>query len=213
MKPPPRRLAAPALLALAACRTVAAVPPAPPLPRLDQRLVIVDAGHGGEDPGAVASDGTREKDLTREIADRLAAELVALGAEVLQSRPGDATVSLDARAQLARDTGCDLLVSVHADAAENSQARGATVFVARGALAASERVAEAIERRLAAAQVPSRGVKSSGFRVLMGHPRPSVLVECGFLTHASERAALADPGYQARVARAIAEGVLEALGR
>jgi len=207
------RRAAPLLLALAACRTVAAVPPAPPLPRLDQRLVIVDAGHGGEDPGAVASDGTREKDLTREIADRLAAELVALGAEVLQSRPGDATVSLEARAELARDTGCDLFVSVHADAAENAEARGATVFVARGALAQSERVAEAIERRLVAAQVSSRGIKSSGFRVLVGHPRPSVLVECGFLTHAAERAALVDPGYQARVARAIAEGVLEALGR
>lgn len=187
-------------------------PPAPPAPRLDGRLVIVDAGHGGEDPGAIASDGTREKDVTREIADRVAAELVALGAEVLQSRPGDATVSLDARVDLARHTGCDLFVSVHADAAERAEASGPTVFLARGALQTSESVGRAIEARLAAAGLVTRGVQSAGFRVLIGHPRPSVLVECGFLTNAAERALLIEPAHQVVLARAIASGIVDAMG-
>lgn len=202
---------------LGACRAPAPAPevvaPEPPAARLDGRVLVVDAGHGGQDPGAIAVDGTREKDINRAVADLLVIELERRGARVVESRPGDATVALDDRAARATSTACDLLVSVHADAFEEPRAEGATVFIARGALATSQRVGAAIEARLRAAGIVSRGVKSAGFRVLLGHARPSVLVECGFLTNPGDRGRLLDPAHRARLARAIADGISDALAR
>lgn len=183
-----------------------------PVADLTGRILVVDAGHGGRDPGAVAVDGTHEKDVAFAISRALVAELVAAGATVHETRRSDAYVALEDRAELARSTGCDLLVSVHADAAERPGARGATVFVAPSALVASVRAAEAIAGKLARAGGETRGVKRAPFLVLVGHPRPSVLVECGFLTNDEERAALLDPEVQRRIARAIASGVGEVLG-
>ena len=87
----------------------------------------------------------------------------------------------------------------------------ATVYLARGALGTSERAGDAIDDALRRAGIRSRGIKKAGFRVLVGHSRPSALVECGFLTHPDEGRLLADARYQRRVAEAIASGVESAL--
>jgi N-acetylmuramoyl-L-alanine amidase len=92
--------------------------------------IVVDAGHGGEDPGARGRRGTREKDITLSIAKRLKAQIDATpGMRAVLTRDGDYYLSLGARVQKARDLRADLFVSVHADAFRRSHARGSSVFM------------------------------------------------------------------------------------
>ncbi len=100
-------------------------------PRDDDRpLVVIDPGHGGHDPGAVnAARGWREKDVTLGIARALRDELVAGGrVRVALTRSGDRYLALQERYGIARRLGADLFLSIHADAAPNEEARGASIY-------------------------------------------------------------------------------------
>ncbi len=91
--------------------------------------VVIDAGHGGEDPGARGRRGTREKDITLMIARRLKAMIDAEpGMRVVLTRDGDYYLPLNARVEKARKVRADLFVSVHADAFIRPHARGSSVF-------------------------------------------------------------------------------------
>lgn len=181
-------------------------------PLLGKRIVV-DPGHGGKDPGASAMDGSYEKDYNLRIAHLVARQLRAAGAEVLMTRSSDRFISLDERAQLADQTRCDLFLSIHADAASNPSARGATLYRARGATGASCGYGEEILSALSRAGLAHRGLREAGFRVLMAHSRPSLLLECGFLTNASDAANLNDPHWRDRISDAVCQGVIAALGR
>ena len=93
-------------------------------------LVVIDAGHGGHDPGAISPhDGTREKDVTLAIARETRDALVASGrVRVALTRDADRFLVLAERYRLARRMGADLFVSIHADSAENQNANGATAY-------------------------------------------------------------------------------------
>ncbi|WP_414639520.1 N-acetylmuramoyl-L-alanine amidase family protein [Allosphingosinicella sp.] len=94
-------------------------------------LVIIDAGHGGGDPGAVSpTSGRREKDLTLAIAKAVHAELARSGrVRVALTRDGDAALGLVDRYEIARRMGAGLFISIHADAApHNKAARGASIY-------------------------------------------------------------------------------------
>lgn len=100
-------------------------------PRDDSRpLVVIDAGHGGHDPGAVnETNGWREKDVTLGIARALRDELVAGGrVRVALTRSDDGYLALQERYGIARRLGADLFISIHADAAPNEEARGASIY-------------------------------------------------------------------------------------
>lgn len=169
--------------------------------------VLIDPGHGGKDPGALG-DPLNEKAVNLLVARRLKRELQARGARVSMTRQDDRFIELDARARMAERMRVDYFVSIHADAApNNSQARGPTIFIARGASRTSRNVATAIDRELRSAGFPSRGVRERGFRVLVGHSRPAALVECGFLTNRAEAKLLSTPRYQAEISVAIARGI------
>ena len=91
--------------------------------------MAVDAGHGGEDPGATGASGSHEKDITLEIARRLEAKIDATGyMHAVMTRDGDYFVPLGQRVAKARKAQADLFVSIHADAFPNSTARGSSVF-------------------------------------------------------------------------------------
>lgn len=96
----------------------------------ERPLVVIDAGHGGHDPGAHnARLGWREKDITLALAKRLKAELLGTGrVRVAMTREDDRFLVLQERSGIARKMGANLFISLHADAAENDEARGATVY-------------------------------------------------------------------------------------
>lgn len=110
--------------------------PAPPLARAispagTRPLVIaIDAGHGGQDPGAVGPTGQREKDITLAIARELARQVDATpGLKAYLTRDRDVFLPLNRRTQLARQAGADMFISIHADAAPNRNAKGSSVYV------------------------------------------------------------------------------------
>lgn len=95
-----------------------------------QVVVAIDAGHGGQDPGAIGQKGHREKDVTFSVAKKLEARLRndPMFKPVL-TRNGDYFISVAGRSEVARKQGADMLVSIHADSAPNRSARGASVWV------------------------------------------------------------------------------------
>lgn len=127
--------------------------PAAPHPRRDI-IIAVDAGHGGEDPGALGPSGTREKDIVLEMAKRLARQVNATeGFRAVMIRDGDYYVGLRQRTRIAREQKADFFVSIHADAFDSPRPNGSSVYALsqRGAtsetaqwLAASENEADLI---------------------------------------------------------------------
>ncbi|MBN1825328.1 MAG: N-acetylmuramoyl-L-alanine amidase [Candidatus Eisenbacteria bacterium] len=102
---------------------------AEPAPSGGVRRVIIDAGHGGEDPGAVGLFGLKEKEITLDIARRLARKMNALpGYEAVLTRDGDYFISLRGRTEIARRRKGDLFISLHANSARSARARGFEVF-------------------------------------------------------------------------------------
>ncbi len=92
------------------------------------RRVVIDAGHGGHDTGAVGPGGTQEKDVTLAIALKLAQELKAKGLEVLLTRDDDRFVPLEGRAEFANDHKADLFISIHANANPDHKFRGLETY-------------------------------------------------------------------------------------
>ncbi len=102
-------------------------------------IVAVDAGHGGEDPGALGRKGTREKDVTLAIARRLAEEINRVeGMRAVLTRDGDYFIPLRKRIEKARGHRADMFVSVHADAYKNPDVAGSSVYVLSQRGASSE---------------------------------------------------------------------------
>ena len=94
------------------------------------RIVVVDAGHGGEDPGAVGKMGTREKDVVLKIAKKLRDNLNKReGYRAFLTRTGDYYVPFKKRLKIARDYGADVFVSIHADAVRNRTIRGGSAYI------------------------------------------------------------------------------------
>ena len=109
-------------------------------PSSNRELVVaIDAGHGGEDPGAIGKRGTHEKDVVLAIAKKLAAQIDKHPRmRVVMIRKADYYVGLGKRTRLARDYGADLFVSVHADAVERRSVKGSSVYALSDKRASSE---------------------------------------------------------------------------
>jgi N-acetylmuramoyl-L-alanine amidase len=90
--------------------------------------VVIDAGHGGEDSGAIGPDGAREKDVVLRVARGLAERLRARGLRVVMTRDRDVFVPLEHRTAVANDARGDLFVSIHANAAEDASIRGTETY-------------------------------------------------------------------------------------
>ncbi|MTC58634.1 N-acetylmuramoyl-L-alanine amidase AmiB [Providencia rustigianii] len=110
------------------------------LPKGTKQVVIaIDAGHGGKDPGAIGKNGYKEKDVTLSVARKLYQKLDADPMfKPVMTREGDYFISVSGRSDVARKKGANMLVSIHADSAPNSSARGASVWVLSNRRANSE---------------------------------------------------------------------------
>lgn len=110
------------------------------MPKGSKQVVIaIDAGHGGKDPGAIGKNGYKEKDVTLSVAKKLYQRLEADPMfKPAMTRDGDYFISVGGRSEVARKKGANMLVSIHADSAPNSSARGASVWVLSNRRANSE---------------------------------------------------------------------------
>jgi len=105
---------------------------------LKKKVVVIDPGHGGEDPGAIGRRGTREKTVVLGIAEKLQKILKTRGYEAFLTRTGDYFISLKNRGTIAREYGADIFVSIHADACRSRSARGSSVYCLSTGGASSE---------------------------------------------------------------------------
>ena len=174
------------------------------------KVIIVDPGHGGKDPGA-SGHGVREKDINLEIAKKLAIILQNAGGRAVMTRTTDVFITLDNRAAAAERYNADMLVSIHADSIGKSHISGATVLTGARASSSSKKAAWMIEAALENAGISCRAHRSQQLRVCDGHSKPAVLVETGFLTNRQEARNLDTDWYQNKVANAIASGVIRYL--
>ena len=186
-------------------------------------VIVLDAGHGGEDGGAVSPDGVPESGINLQIVRKAEGLLVFLGRSVRLTRTGeDAIYSPEAqtlrekkvsdlknRTKLANETAGGLLISIHQNCLPGyPNVRGAQVFY--NAVLPSQQLAEAVQQTLNTAVNTDRAkaAKPIGDGVyLMTHTTcPAILVECGFLSSPQETTLLQQPSYQMKIAAVIAAG-------
>jgi len=167
--------------------------------------VVIDPGHGGKDKGAFRG-GVRESHLALQTAQRLEQLLKKKGLKTAMTRRSDIFVSLGSRVAIANRHRSAVLVSIHFNAYGDSRYRGVETFYGGHA---GRILARAIQTRLASRlKTQNRGVKQRSFKVLSQTKCPAVLVECGFLSHGSERARCRTAAYQQTAAQAICDGIL-----
>lgn len=177
--------------------------------------VCLDAGHGGDDCGAVGPTGLTEAQVVLEMCKYIRRGLLDSGIEVLCVRSTDKFVSLRGRCDMANDWGADLLLSIHANAFANPQAHGYEVWTSVGQTLAdpiAERIFDSIG--VAFPNLTPRFDKSdgdsdreAGFAVLTGSVMAAVLVETAFISNAIEERWLRDVGWRMRMCGAIVSAV------
>ena len=189
-----------------------------------RRVIILDAGHGGFDGGAVASDGTVEKDINLKIALTLRDFLQQDGFLVVMTRdadistedPGTDTIpsrkksDMQNRLQLMSDYPDAIFVSIHLNKFTTSAARGAQIFYG-GQSPESQKLGESIRVAITDMLQPDNTrvnkQATSGTYLLYHAPIPAVLVECGFLSNRTELALLKEEAYQQKMAFCIFCGI------
>ncbi|TQD41310.1 N-acetylmuramoyl-L-alanine amidase, partial [Marilutibacter aestuarii] len=158
-------------------------------------VIAIDPGHGGQDPGAIGKNGKREKDVTLAVSRELARQINATpGLKAFLTRDSDVFIPLNRRAVLARQAKADIFVSIHADAAENRAARGASVYVLSLRGATSQRARWLADKENAADLIGGVRLESTN------NTLASVLID---LTQSGQMKASGEA----------AEHVLESLGR
>lgn len=171
--------------------------------------VVLDPGHGGEDPGAVVGE-VQEKDINLAIALQVR-ELLAEQEEieVLMTREQDVYPTLTDRADFANENQADLYISIHVNSLEDESFAGIMTFF-HPEKRSSRAYAQAIQDALTTASGGlDRGVRSEDYAVLRETDMPAVLVETGFMTCPEELALLLDKDYQQHLAQGIAQGILD----
>ena len=169
--------------------------------------VVIDAGHGGKDGGAVWN-GLLERNLTLDVAKRLDAVLRAKGLRTVMTRKTNSTVELATRAAIANRTRSSVFVSIHFNACRDRSASGIETHYrsSRGRSLAGF-IQRSLDRSVTGA---NRGVGYADYKVLRETKMPAVLVECGFISNKKEAKLCASPAHRQKLAEAIAAGLLNA---
>jgi N-acetylmuramoyl-L-alanine amidase len=189
--------------------------------------VVIDAGHGGEDPGAVSDhSGLKEKEVNLIIAMRVKELLEAENYGVVMTREEDVlnyregtrgydnkrAQDLMNRKKRIDESGADIAVSIHLNKFSQTQYYGAQVFFPPRSQESKE-LAEIIQKALREKVDPSNKrealVKDSKLIILRNIKVPTVIVECGFLSNQQEEQKLSDKDYQEQLAQAIKEGIVQ----
>ena len=188
--------------------------------------VILDAGHGGEDGGAVAKDGTIEKDVNLQITEDIALYFDWLGMPYRTIREGDSLIGdnslatvrkrkvsdLHRRMAIVNETADAVLLSIHQNMFPVEKYHGTQVFYAPN-VDGSKELADCIQASVTGALQPDNNRQTKpteGTVYLLDQAtKISVMVECGFLSNPSESERLKDPVYQSAISYCITKGVCE----
>ncbi len=184
-----------------------------------EKLIYIDAGHGGSDPGAIGeleSGSVNEKDLTLSIAKKVQSILEANGYKTAMTRTGDTYPTLTERADMANDANATVFVSIHINAHEQgSDANGIEVYYCASnnelcnGTTSEELATNVYDEMIAATNATERGVKTANHAVTRRSNMPAILVEVGFITNVEECSKMVTDSYQTAVANAIAKGIME----
>ncbi len=188
-------------------------------------VVVLDAGHGGGDPGKVGAGDILEKDINLAIAKKTEEKLKQEGIPVVMTRETDEMLAADGqeaakmddmreRVRRINETAPQLAVSIHQNSYEDGSAKGAQVFYYSKS---EEGEAAALLMQQALLEVQPENTRQAkandSYYLLKKTEFPAIIVECGFLSNTEEAGRLADDAYQERLAEAIAQGICRALGK
>lgn len=164
--------------------------------------VVVDAGHGGTDPGAVAN-GKKEKDINLSVSKKVNTKLKSLGFQTVMTRSTDTYLTLSSRYTIANNNNADLFVSIHANSGASSASGIETLYKNYKTLA--DNIQSGMIGETGAV---NRGLKyRSDLAVLNGTKMPSALVEVGFVSNSAESVKIATDSYQEKLAIGIVKGI------
>lgn len=181
------------------------------------KVIVVDPGHGGSNPGAVAND-TRESDNNLAVSLKLRDKLRQAGAKVIMTRDNDRTVApagsslgqeLQARVDIAEANNADLFVSIHSNSNPDPSIAGAMTFYPSGK--SSELALEVQSALVRETAAVDKGTQPETFYVLRNTSMPSILVEMGFVSNAAEAAKLQSDAYRGRIAQGVFTGIVKYL--
>ncbi len=188
--------------------------------------VVIDSGHGGSDPGKIASDGTFEKDLNLSVALKLQTYLEAADVNVIMTRTTDTGLydenssnkkaqDMKNRVSLMNDSTADVVISIHQNSYSDSTVHGAQVFYYTTSSAGKE-LARILQESLTTNLDTHNHRKekaNDNYYLLKKVQSPIVIVECGFLSNPSEAALLSSEGYQDQIAWILHMGILQYLNQ
>lgn len=192
----------------------------------DHHTVVLDAGHGGYDPGAITSQGLYEKEINLEMAKKVGELLSPSGIEVVLTRDEDEDYApegvrgkttkkqgdLNYRIAMAAKAKADIFISLHVNATANVQKSGAETFYHYGS-EQGKKLAECIQQELIKIPGMNRRVAKPGeFYVLKNTTMPAVIIELGYLSNNGERKKLQQSWYQEQLARGVAKGIAKYFG-
>lgn len=180
------------------------------------KIVVLDAGHGGVDPGAVKS-GVQEKDINFKMVNTyLKSAFHNSDIKVYFTRDSDVLIDLYARAAFSEEVGADLFISFHCNANNSSSVTGTEVFYSdvnnsttKSGLSSSKLAKKLVDNISSAINTKNRGISSAGFVVVKYNTVPAVLIEFGFMTNSSELSKITNATYQQKGADAIYKTVIE----
>lgn len=185
----------------------------------EETIIVIDAGHGGEDPGKVGVNGTLEKDVNLQIAKKLQYNLENLGFRVVMTRENDTMngskrEDMKQRVEKINEIMPMLVVSIHQNSFSDSSVKGAQVFY----FADSEESKEAamvVQQELN--QFDSENTRqlkeNDTFFLLKKTKVPTIIVECGFLSNPEDAEKLVQEEYQERLSQTICNGITKWLDK
>ncbi|MWV42035.1 AMIN domain-containing protein [Paenibacillus sp. HJL G12] len=185
--------------------------PTNPIGNNGKKVVVIDAGHGDQDPGTLGYTKKKEKDFNLAVAQKVG-QLLANEPNIdfVLTRSDDTFLKLEERARIANDLNADVFVSIHANSAGSTAASGSETYYQRDA---SKALASVMHKYLVKATgLPDRGVRYGNYHVIRETKMPAVLLEVGYMSNPKDEAALFSESLQNSVAQGIVNGIKEYLG-
>lgn len=169
-------------------------------------VIVIDAGHGGLDPGAVG-EKYNEKNLTLSTAKELERLLKAAGTKVIMTREGDTYPTLTERVNISHQNDADVFISLHYNSNVNKQANGIDTFYYDTNVNEQELANLIQEEVIKATGLKNRGIKEGNFQVIRTNTNAAILIELGFISNPEEEKIIATKDFQIKAATGIMKGL------